>query len=297
MEKGRFAPSPSGRMHLGNVFAGLIAWLDAKSVGGHMVLRIEDLDQERCKPAYSEQLVDDLKWLGLDWQEGGNFEPYLQSKRTQYYDIAFDKLKYQGHLYPCWCTRGERLAVSAPHVGEERGVGRCGCYDLTDDQRAERRRVKAPAWKVAVPNQVVEFHDLGLGSQRAHLLHDCGDFIIRRADGAYGYQLAVVVDDGEMGITRVVRGNDLLNSTPWQIWLMETLGYQVPTYGHVPLLVAPDGRRLSKREKDLDLGALGEKYTGEIIVNHLKKQVGQDDFSWETMPKESIVVDDFFLDF
>lgn len=264
-EKGRFAPSPSGRMHLGNLFSFYVAWLDARSVGGKVVLRMEDLDPDRTGERWIGHIVEDLRWLGLDWEEGygvgGPDGPYCQRERTSLYDAAFETLRAKEAVYPCWCSRAQRLAASAPHPGEERDLGHCPCRDLSRAEREARAMVKAPAWKVALPHETVQFRDLIQGEQAFDLARDCGDFVIRRADGVYGYQLAVTVDDALMGVTRVVRGRDLLDSAARQIWLMEQLGYHAPVYAHVPLLLAPDGRRLSKRERDLDMGALRERFS------------------------------------
>lgn len=287
IEKGRFAPSPSGRMHLGNLFSFLLAWLDARSVGGRVVLRMEDLDPDRTGGPWTSLLVEDLKWLGLTWDEGyglgGPNGPYRQRERTALYDEAFRKLQDQGVVYPCWCSRNQRLAASAPHPGEVRDLGRCACYHLSDRARAAKALVKAPAWKAAVPREVVSFHDLIQGPQYFDLARDCGDFVIRRADGVYGYQLAVTVDDALMGVTRVVRGRDLLDSAARQLWLMERLGCPAPVYGHVPLLVAEDGRRLSKRDGDLDLGALRERYGPEALLTGLLRAAGvlTEDGKWD----------------
>lgn len=277
-EKGRLAPSPSGRMHLGNLLSCLLAWLDARAAGGTLVLRMEDLDLQRTGEPWASLLADDLRWLGLDWEEGfqagGPCGPYCQRERTALYDAAFQALEEQGLLYPCWCSRADRLAASAPHPGEGRDVGACPCRWLTQQARAERWKEKSPAWKAAVPHKVISFCDANYGSQSFHLAHDCGDFIVRRVDGVYAYQLAVTVDDALMGVTRVVRGMDLLDSTPRQLWLMDCLGYPHPAYAHLPLLVAPDGRRLSKRDGDFDVGALRQRMTPEALIGRLAHLAG-----------------------
>ena len=272
-EKGRFAPSPSGRMHLGNLFSFYAAWLDARSVGGRLVLRMEDLDPDRTGEPWTSRIVEDLRWLGLDWDEGygvgGPDGPYCQRERAALYDAAFAGLQSLGVVYPCWCSRAQRLAASAPHPGEERDLGRCPCRDLSRAEREARALVKAPAWKVALPHETIRFRDLIQGEQSFDLSRDCGDFVIRRADGVYGYQLAVTVDDALMGVTRVVRGRDLLDSAARQIWLMERLGYRKPVYAHVPLLLAADGRRLSKRERDLDMETLRRRFSPEGLRKFL----------------------------
>lgn len=308
-EKGRFAPSPSGRMHLGNLFSFLLAWLDARAAGGSVVLRMEDLDPERTGEPYASLLADDLRWLGLTWQEGwgvgGPNGPYSQRERTAYYDEAFHTLESLGLVYPCWCSRAARLAASAPHPGEERDPGVCACRFLTREERAARALVRAPAWKAAVPHERVAFTDLCRGSCAFDLARDCGDFILRRADGVYGYQLAVTVDDALMGVTRVVRGSDLLTSTPWQLWLMNTLGYRPPAYGHVPMLLDREGRRLSKRDGDLDMGALRERCAPESLAGFLAECAGLAppgracpaeelilNFSWGKIPQNDIDLGD-----
>ena len=306
--RGRFAPSPSGRMHLGNLFSGLLAWLSVRAAGGTMVLRMEDLDPDRCKEEYAVQLADDLRWLGLDWDEGyqvrGPHGPYRQSQRTDLYAGAFRKLERRGLIYPCYCTRAERLAASAPHRSDGQAVYSGRCRHLTEAQRAELSATRRPAWRVKVPDRSIGFTDGLQGFYEENLLHDCGDFILRRSDGVYAYQLAVVYDDGAMEVNQVVRGRDLLDSTPRQRYLYELLGLTPPEFYHVPLLLAPDGRRLSKREKDLDMGALRERFEPEALTGLLAFWAGQLDkpepvapvelaqhFDWAKVPAGDIMVD------
>lgn len=306
--RGRFAPSPSGRMHLGNLFSGLLAWLSVRSAGGAMVLRMEDLDPDRCREEYARQLADDLRWLGLDWDEGyqvgGPHGPYSQSERTELYAGAFRKLEEQRLIYPCFCTRAERLAASAPHRADGQIIYSGKCRHLTVDQRAELAQTRRPAWRLMVPDKDISFTDKLQGLYGENLLADCGDFIVRRSDGVYAYQLAVVYDDGAMEINQVVRGRDLLDSTPRQIWLHTLLGFRPPEFCHVPLLLAPDGRRLSKRERDLDMGALRQQFTPEELTGLLAFWAGQLDrpepvkpaelakhFRWSKVPAEDITVD------
>ena len=306
--RGRFAPSPSGRMHLGNVWCALLAWLSVRSQQGVMVLRIEDLDTGRCRPEYADRLMDDLRWLGLDWDEGyeagGPDGPYLQSERTERYAAAFRRLESLGLVYPCYCTRAERLAASAPHRSDGQTVYTGRCRGLTDEERrALEASGRRPAQRVRAPDERWAFRDGHLGGFAENLARDCGDFIVRRPDGVYAYQLAVVADDAAMEVTQVVRGRDLLSSTPRQIWLYETLGLTPPAFFHVPLLLAPDGRRLSKRDGDLDMGALRARYAPEELVGLLAFLAGQQErpdpvearalagrFSWETVPREDITV-------
>lgn len=275
---GRFAPSPSGRMHLGNVFTALLAWLSVRSKGGRLLLRIEDLDPDRSKPEFIDAIYEDLHWLGLDWDE----EMPRQSTRTAAYAQAFDRLP----VYPCYCSRNELHAASAPHASDGRVLYAGTCRDLTPEQRTAQTRV--PAWRVRVPEETVAFHDGVFGEVRQDLAGECGDFILRRSDGVYAYQLAVVCDDAAGGVTEVVRGCDLLDSTPRQIWLDRQLGFSVPWFYHVPLLVAPDGRRLSKREKDLDLDHLRQAYTPEALIGLLAYAAGLIDTRREIAPQELV---------
>lgn len=297
---GRFAPSPSGRMHLGNVFSAMLAWLSVKSQGGEMVLRIEDLDPDRCRPEYTETLKDDLRWLGLDWDR----EQIPQSQRTDAYAEAFGWLEQQGLVYPCYCSRGELHAASAPHASDGRLLYAGTCRNLTAAERAEK--TKAPAWRLKVPDREYGFVDGLQGEFSENLAEECGDFIIRRADGVYAYQLAVVADDAEGGITQVVRGMDLLDSTPRQLYLYELLGKEPPEFYHVPLLLSADGRRLSKRDKDLDLGVLRQKHTPEEILGRLAHLAGVLDapeaasakelakvFTWNKVNAEPMILREF----
>ena len=299
--RGRFAPSPSGRMHLGNLFAALLAWLDVRHLGGELLLRMEDLDPDRCRPEYLSQLADDLIWLGLDWDLG--WRPgetaYCQSCRTPFYQAAFETLASRGLVYPCYCSRKERLAASAPHAADGARIYSGRCRRLSPKEREELARTRRPAWRVEVPEETVSFVDRIQGPFSQNLARECGDFILRRSDGVYAYQLAVVVDDAAMGVTQVVRGSDLLDSTPRQLWLQEELGLPHPEYGHVPLLLAPDGRRLAKRDRDQELGELQSRYTAPELVGRLAHLAGLIPepapvtpaelvplFSWEKLPKE-----------
>ena len=265
---GRFAPTPSGRMHLGNVFAALLSYLSVKSRGGSWVLRMEDLDTLRTKDEYAELLRDDLRWLGLLWDE----ETEAQSKRSAVYDRYFDLLKDKNLLYPCYCTRSQLHNVNAPHLSDGTYVYPGTCRNLTEAQRAAQTRL--PSWRVMVPDREFAFHDLVQGDYRENLLRDCGDFVVRRADGVYVYQLAVTVDDGEAGVTEVCRGWDLLSSAPRQMYLQELFGFDHPAYAHIPMLMAPDGRRLSKRDQDLDMGALRSRLTPEQLLGVLGEAAG-----------------------
>lgn len=292
---GRFAPTPSGRMHLGNVFAAMIAWLSVRSQKGKMVLRMEDLDTQRTNSEYASTLRSDLLWLGLDWDE----ETPPQSERSAVYDTYFKKLQDLGLLYPCYCTRSQLHSVNAPHLADGTYVYPGTCRSLT-----EKPADRAPSWRVKVPDSLWEFEDRVFGRYTENLATDCGDFVVRRADGVYVYQLAVTVDDGETGVTEVVRGMDLLSSSPRQMYLQSIFGFPNPKYGHVPMLMAPDGRRLSKRDKDLDLGQLQLHCKPEQLIGTLAFSAGLLDknqpvsakelaahFDWQQMRKENIYLD------
>lgn len=302
---GRYAPSPSGRMHLGNLCCCLLAWLSAKSRGGRVILRVEDLDAMRCPRSFADLLEADLAWLGLAADEGGSAGgpngPYYQSERADIYQYYYDKLAGLGLVYPCFCTRSQLHAASAPHRSDGQVVYPGTCRGLTPGEVAEKSRIRPPAWRVRVPEETVAFTDGHLGPYAEDLARDCGDFIVRRADGGFAYQLAVVVDDALMGVTQVVRGADLLSSTPRQLWLYRALGLKAPEFYHLPLLLAPDGRRLSKRDGDQSLEHLQAKYTPEQIVGRLAYVCGltdtpaprtlaelADGFCWDKVPKQDI---------
>ena len=292
---GRFAPTPSGRMHLGNVFAALIAWLSVRSRDGEMVLRMEDLDTQRTSAEFAQVLREDLSWLGLDYDR----ETPPQSQRSAVYDRYFDSLRERGLLYPCYCTRSQLHGVNAPHLSDGTYVYPGTCRNLTDPPAGRK-----PAWRVMVTDKLWTVEDKCQGHYELNLATDCGDMVVRRADGVYVYQLAVTVDDGEAGVTEVVRGMDLLSSAPRQMYLQELFGFPHPEYGHVPMLLAPDGRRLSKRDRDLDLGELRKRVTPEQLIGTLAYAGGLIDrkcavsaaelareFSWEKLKGDSIYLD------
>ncbi len=295
---GRFAPTPSGRMHLGNVFAALIAWLSVRSRDGELVLRMEDLDTQRTSADFASVLRSDLRWLGLNWDR----ETPPQSQRSDVYDRYFEILREKDLLYPCYCTRSQLHSVNAPHLSDGTYVYAGTCRNLTEEQRSAFSR--KPAWRVKVPDRLWKITDLVQGEYQLNLATDCGDMVVRRADGVYVYQLAVTVDDGEAGVTEVVRGMDLLSSAPRQMYLQELLGFSHPTYAHVPMLLAPDGRRLSKRDKDLDLGVLRERMRPEALIGNLAFAAGLTDrfepisaaelaatFRWEKLKGDAIFLD------
>lgn len=390
---GRFAPSPTGRMHLGNVFSSLLAWLSVRSQGGKLVLRIEDLDDRARSGPWDALLMDDLRWLGLDWDEG----PYYQTDRIDLYADAVRQLDDMGLVYPCFCTRAELHAASAPHASDGTPVYAGTCRELTAAEVAVRSKARPPALRLKVPPVqgiassrgsfesdapeskhskteladfgnsmpreltfgdcsergvrggaalqdtadgtrggaalqgaaggvrgaaasrsaaggdagVMHFEDRTYGPQREVLAEECGDFLVRRSDGVYAYQLAVVVDDADMGVNEVVRGCDLLGSTARQMYLQDLLGYAHPSYAHVPLLVAPDGRRLSKRDRDCDMGVLREHFgMPEALLGRLAYVAGLvpspeprtadklvDEFSWSAVceHRDNIAVEECFF--
>lgn len=293
---GRFAPTPSGSMHLGNLFSCLLAWLSARSQGGRMILRMENLDTQRTSREFGEQLMRDLDFLGLDWDEG----PYWQSERSGYYQECLDKLSAQGLVYPCFCSRAELHAADAPHASDGDYIYQGRCRGLTEDEVFQRSKVRAPAARLRAEGRV-GFTDLHYGWYEQDLQRDCGDFLLRRSDGVFAYQLAVVADDGAMGVTQVVRGRDLLSSAPRQLYLYRLLGLPEPEFAHIPMLLSGDGRRLSKRDADMGLEALRERFSAEEIVGRLAWLAGLldrpepvrvrelvDVFDWEKVPKEDI---------
>lgn len=303
---GRFAPTPSGRMHLGNILCAMISWLSVRARGGRYVLRIEDLDRNRSPRSLADQIEDDLRWFGIDWDEGGSKggSDYYQSECFDIYQHYLAQLDRLGLLYPCFCTRAQLHTAQAPHRSDGTYVYPGTCRSLTDEQRRKRAAVRAPAIRCMVPDRVVGFQDKCAGWYQENLAEACGDFIVRRSDGVYAYQLAVVVDDARMGMTEVVRGCDLIASTARQLYLYEMLKLPAPDFYHIPLLVAPDGRRLSKREKDLDLGVLRTRFgTPERLIGLLAHAAGFIDraepltmceliaeFAWNRLPKRDIVL-------
>lgn len=261
----RFAPSPTGRMHAGNIFAALVAWLEVKSRLGSVVLRIEDLDRDRSKAPYIDSIPRDFELLGLTWDEG----PYFQHDRDEAYERYFKVLDDRGLLYPCFCTRADLLSASAPHRGEKTVYsGRCRALSETEVLRASQSR--SPAFRVLVPSEEYALVDGFQGGYAQNLATECGDFIVRRSDGAFAYQLAVVADDGEQGVDTIVRGVDLLCSTPQQLYLQDLFGFAHPSYFHVPLLVATSGVRLSKRNHDASLDDLLRVFgTPEGVIGYV----------------------------
>jgi glutamyl-tRNA synthetase len=309
----RLAPSPTGALHLGNARTFLLNWLLARQKGWRVLLRIEDLDGPRVKRGADTRAIEDLRWLGIDWDEG----PIYQSRRLDLYQSAFAKLLNENRAYPCVCSRREAaLAASAPHAedGSTRYGGTCrGRFKSVEEARAISG--KDAAIRFRVPDEVVEFDDELAGKQRYHVERDLGDFVIAKSDGTAAYQLAVVVDDAEANVTHIVRGDDLLDSTPRQILLYRALGLaaSVPRYAHLPLVVGPDGRRLAKRHGDTRIASYREagvpagrvrallaRWSGietksnEISIDQMLRA-----FSLSRIPREKIVMtggDDAWLE-
>ncbi len=303
VESGRFAPSPSGRMHLGNALSAMLAWLSAKHQGGEILLRIEDLDPARSKAEYAQGIMDDFRWLGLLWDRRATD----QSRRGEAYAAALRQLEQMNLIYPCYCSRDQLHAASAPHASDGRVIYAGTCRNLTPEQRATM--TKKPSLRIRLPDREISFRDGLQGDVTMNLQREFGDIILRRADGVAAYQLAVVVDDGTEGVTEVVRGRDLLSSTPVQLFLYELLGLTPPRFYHVPMLLAPDGRRLSKRDRDLDFGYLRQHFSPEEIIGLLGHLAGlmerwepvsarelACDFSWSRVKQSDIILDPRLLE-
>lgn len=259
---GRLAPSPTGAQHVGNARTYLLAWLSIRSRGGCVVLRIEDIDSPRVKQGAAQQAVDDLRWLGLDWDEGpdlgGPNGPYVQTERRDRYRAALEELKARELVYPCTCTRSDvAAAASAPHVGQEGPIypGTCAGRRAAD---AAALAGQSFAWRMRMPDRERTFVDRVAGEVRCNPARELGDFVIAKSDDTPAYQLAVVIDDRAMGVTEVLRGDDLIPSAFRQLELYDIFGWKPPEYAHVPLVVGTDGRRLAKRHGDTRLSLLRE---------------------------------------
>lgn len=302
---GRFAPTPSGRLHLGNLMCAMISWLSARAQGGKILLRIEDLDAARC-PFMGENtryLLDDLAWMGMDFDG----EVLWQSHRTEIYDTYFEKLEREGLIYPCYCSRAELHAATAPHRSDGAPKYDRKCLRLLA-KGALPPAGRKPAFRVRVPDAEYGFHDLLQGEYRENLERDCSDFVVRRSDGVYAYQLAVVVDDGLSEVSEIVRGNDLLNSTPRQMFLQEKFGFSHPVYYHIPLLTDANGRRLSKREGDGCMENVRAAYKdARPVIGALAKALGLIPtveplslaelvplFDWRKIPRDAVMLPDGF---
>ena len=302
LHRGRFAPSPTGELHLGNAWAALLGWLWARAEGGAFLLRIEDLDRARLRPGAVETLLADLDWLGLDFDE----PPAIQSERTALHDRALETLRAQGRVYPCFCSRTEvARAASAPHGPADDGPLYPGtCATLDEAARGARASARPPAWRFRPTPGVTRVNDLLRGAVLQDVAAAVGDFVVRRNDGVASYQLAVVVDDAASGITHVLRGEDLLGSTPRQLQLGCALGLPTPRYAHVPLLLGPDGKRLAKRAGPPSLAELRRAgVPGARVVGLLARwaTLGDGDpvepvalvpaFSLDRLPRQPVSVD------
>lgn len=256
--RGRFAPSPTGDLHLGSAATALFCAAAARAAGGTLILRVEDLDRDRVIPGAREAAMDDLRWLGVRWEEGpdtgGPVGPYDQSERLPLYERALQVLAEAGHTYLCDCSRAEiARAASAPHAGDEgpRYPGTCRPHG-----HAPRAFRRPPAVRLAVPQAgqgITSADDAVLGRVVEDVAETTGDFVLRRGDGVFAYQLAVVVDDLAMGVTEIVRGADLASSAPRQALLARMLGGAPPSFAHIPLLLGPDGARLAKRARGVTI--------------------------------------------
>lgn len=276
-------------MHLGNVAAALVSWLSVRSRGGRWILRIEDLDPQRSRMDYARQIEDDLIWLGLDWDEGGTdgrgpAGPYCQSMRHNFYREALERLRSSGLTYPCHCTRADIMATQAPHESDGRVVYRGTCRPAPQPPFHIEPCDTPAATRLYVPDSDITFTDRVCGPQSVNLARHCGDFVLQRADGAWAYQLAVVVDDAMMGVTEVVRGSDLLLSSAQQIYLYRLLGYDIPQFAHIPLVCNPDGRRLSKRDESLSMLSMRRTMTPQQIIGKAAYLMGLAETDLPTTP-------------
>ena len=302
---GRFAPTPSGYAHIGNLFCFLLAWLSAKKQNGKIVLRMEDLDTQRTSFELANETMEDLRWLGLTWDYGPGIPhdstQYFQSKRSSVYIHFFEQLKEMGFAYPCFCSRTDVKNANAPHLSDGRIVYPGTCKSLSPDQQARLSCIRPPAWRVSVRDDTISFVDRLQGRYSQDLLHECGDFPIRRADGVFCYQLAVIIDDALMGVNEVVRASDLLSSTPQQIFLYQLMGFPVPEFIHIPTVLDSQGKRLAKRDCSISLHELKKRYTKEEILGRLAYMAELqtdttartlddllDMFCWENIRKEDI---------
>lgn len=308
---GRFAPSPTGYMHLGNAWSFLLNWLALRSASGHILLRMDDIDPQRSREHYAKAIIEDLEWLDLDWDAwddpasmGGMC---VQSQNLDHYGQAVKSLESSNLVYPCFCTRGElRSLANAPHVGDIGAPYPGTCRDLSQEQRAEKiRGGKAACLRLRCPEGAVKFTDILQGTQCFSPLDFGGDFALKRSDGVFAYQLATVVDDARMGVNLVLRGRDLLSSTPRQLLLYHLLGHKAPAFAHLPLLLDANGERLAKRHASLSLRSLRARgITNRQLIGELAWRAGilpeaepclprdlLPLFKLESLPRQDIICD------
>jgi glutamyl-tRNA synthetase len=278
---GRLAPSPTGALHLGNVRTFMVAWLRARQAGGKVILRTEDLDHPKHKAGAAAQAVEDLLWLGFDWDK-----EYVQSERISLYEEALEMLRSKGLAYPCVCSRKDvEAAQSAPHEGDQLHYpGTCrdrfsswneACRFL-NPSAVEGVATRIPCWRFRTPDEArISFDDGFAGAYSMDVRAQLGDFPLARDEKGAGYTLAVVVDDAAMGVTEVVRGDDLLPATSQQLLLYRALGLKEPKFFHVPLVVGPDGRRLAKRHGDTRIASFREDgMNPEVVIGYLAWSIG-----------------------
>lgn len=282
---GRFAPSPSGRLHVGNLFSFMMSYIRAHQSGGHCVLRIEDLDPSRSKQQHIDQIFRDLEWFGFQWSG----EVVYQSQRTEAYQDAFEQLRNAGLIYPCFCSRADLHAAQAPHLGEEY-IYQGTCRNLTEEERRRKSFHRNPSYRIIVTDESMTIKDAIQPQRTCRLTEECGDFIIRRSDGVFAYQLAVVVDDAYQMVSDVCRGVDLFPSSFRQRYVQHLLHFPEVTYAHVPLFIDREGRRLSKRNNDASLEYLIDalKLTPSQIIGYIAFRAHLID-SWESACLDDLV--------
>jgi len=278
-DRGRYAPSPSGEQHLGNIRTALVAWLQARLAGGEFILRMDDLDTPRVRPGSAAQILDDLRWLGMDWDEieGINYVAdgagvYVQSASLSHYQRAFSELKIKGRLFPCDCSRKE----IASRVGKPNAGGHYVYPGTCRHKHSENFPDNTPlTWRFLVKDELICFDDYLMGVQQQNMARESGDFVVKRRDGIFAYQLASVVDDIDMGVTDVVRGEDLLDSTPAQIALFRALGATPPRFWHLPLKTDAQGNKLAKRDGSDSLQMLRDAgQSVEQVIGQLAFELG-----------------------
>ncbi len=278
--KGRFAPSPTGHMHIGNAWVAFLSFLSARAQCGQYVLRIEDIDLERSKKEYAKAIIDDLLWLGVTWDEGpeteGSGETYYQSNRSEIYEYVLQSWNEARIIYPCFCNRARlRSIASAPHEGEYRYPYDGLCFGISEWEYMERKKGRKPSYRVHMEDSEGFFEDGIQGIQTYHIKSLADDIVVKRGDGMYAYQFAVSVDDSLMGITEILRGHDLLDSTPIQIAFHKRLSSKLPKFFHVPLLVDSEGYRLSKRQKSITIREMKQEgVSRERLISIFAKLAG-----------------------